>query len=142
MAYSKLLICFSLSFLFLILLLLLFISFYFSVAFLSPFSWEVPVGRWRLWNARRPGYCKHQHSSILYSSSSKGKLLALIEWETNLSSLSLSLLFLLGAVISLTILEGQEAFERSLRNDTLEEEVGLFRSQIHATILLSLQISV
>lgn len=38
----------------------------------------------------KPGYCKHQHSSILHSSSSKGKLLALIECETNLSSLSLS----------------------------------------------------
>lgn len=39
----------------------------------------------------KPGYCKHQHSSILHSSSSKGKLLALIECETNLSSLSLFL---------------------------------------------------
>lgn len=41
--------------------------------------------------SRKPGYCKHQHSSILHSSSSKGKLLALIECEINLSSLSLFL---------------------------------------------------
>lgn len=39
----------------------------------------------------KPGYYKHQHSSILHSSSSKGKLLALIECEINLSSLSLFL---------------------------------------------------
>lgn len=96
----------------------------------------------------KPGYCKHQHSSILHSFSSKGKLLALIECETNLFSLSLylflslSLLVLLGAVISLTILEGQEAFERSLRTYTLQGEIGLFRPQIHVTILLSQQISV
>jgi len=43
--------------------------------------------RRRCW--RKPGYYEHRHSSVVYSSSSssKGKLLALIEHGINLSSL-------------------------------------------------------
>lgn len=150
LAYSKFLISALFSFLSLSLFNSASSSFYFYF-YLCCFSFSLLVrsssGTMTLVKcSTKPGYCKHRHSSILHSSSSKGKLLALIECETNLSSLSLfiplSLLVLRSAVISLTILEGQEAFERSFRTYTLQGEIGLFRPQIHATILLSLQISV
>jgi hypothetical protein len=67
---------------------LLFLLFFFSfLLFISFCSREIPMQRWRC--SRKPGYYKH-HSNILHSSSSsKGKLLALIECGTNPFSLSL-----------------------------------------------------
>lgn len=58
---------------------------------------EVPGERW--WCSRKLGYCKHRYSSILHSSSSKGKLL--IECETKSVPFIPSLILFI-AVISLT----------------------------------------
>lgn len=65
------------------------------------YSREVPGKRWQC--SRKLGYCKHRYSSILHSSSSKGKLL--IECETK-SVPFIPSLVPFTAVISLTILEG------------------------------------
>lgn len=94
-----------------------FLSLSLSLQFVLCFySREVLVKRWQC--SRKLGYCKHRYSSILHSSSSKGKLL--IECGTK-SVLFIPSLVLLTAVISLTILEGQVVCKRSPGG-----EVGLF----------------